>query len=314
MSHPSNGKPADNTKRFADYDAQIAHLISKGLLIDDKPYALRMLRELGYFALISGYRTIFYTDDDRRYKPGTTFKNIVDLYNVDHELRSIFLEYILHIERHLKSIASYAFLSRFGDGQEAYLTAENYSPERPRDVHRLIDLLRSILAARGKYRYIDHYLAARRPVPLWSAINALTMGSMIKFVECAAPPVLHEICSAFPELTAETLPPLLSAVYAIRNCCAHNEWLYDLRLRDPIPDLKLHMLLQIPRDETGYLSGTADLFAGVIALKYLLSAERFVDFKDELIAVLDHYPKENTTFSHDELMGLMGFPEGWREL
>ncbi len=299
-------------KHFADYDAQLAHLKSKGLVIEDEKQCVRTLKEIGYFYLITGYRTIFY-DEAKQYKSGTTFQNIVDLYNLDHQLRSLFLEYTLHIERQLKSISSYAFLSRFGDLQSAYLDPAHYSGGE-REVRRLIDIFKSIIDSGDRYRYIEHYTKTGAHVPLWAAMNALTLGSLIKFIEFADESVKRDIASNFPELTPEMLVKMTKSVYELRNCCAHNEWLYDIRLDSAVPDLKLHMALDIPRNENGYVLGKRDLFSSVISLKYLLPPERFAEFKEEFTAKTNKYPEHKTTFSRAELFSLMGFPEAWAQI
>jgi len=307
-------------KRFADYDGQIEHLLGKGLIIKDKAYAKRMLRETGYFSLISGYRTIFYNDDDRTYKDGTTFENIVSLYDLDHELRSIFLEYSLHVERRIKALAGYAFMSRFGESTEAYLDKTNYNlTGYPREVSRLVSLFQSITSTRGKYRYIDHYTQNHENVPLWATLTALTLGSTIKFVECANPGIQNSILSDFAEMDMPAFLRTLEVVYTVRNCCAHNEWLYNFRQPSPLPPLKLHIRLGIPKIEDDhsaevYVCGQSDMFACVIALKYLLPAGRFKAFFEELAAVLGHYPAESTTFTHTELLELMGFVPNWKEM
>ena len=43
-------------KTFATYEQQIEKLGNDGLLIEDAPYAEEQLRNIGYFALINGYK------------------------------------------------------------------------------------------------------------------------------------------------------------------------------------------------------------------------------------------------------------------
>lgn len=57
--------------------------------------ARHILTKTSYFSLISGYKDIFKNPTTGKYIDGTTFEDIYHLYRFDHELRSIFLKYML---------------------------------------------------------------------------------------------------------------------------------------------------------------------------------------------------------------------------
>ena len=46
-------------RQFYTFEQQINHLKSKGLIIPDKEYAKAMLKQIGYFPLIDGYKQLF---------------------------------------------------------------------------------------------------------------------------------------------------------------------------------------------------------------------------------------------------------------
>ena len=88
-------------KPFLTFDAQISYLENdKNLVIQDHDYAKTMLKQIGYFSLIGGYKAPFKNTTTRKYKDGTRFEDIVALYFFDENLREFFLKYILKIERH----------------------------------------------------------------------------------------------------------------------------------------------------------------------------------------------------------------------
>ena len=64
-----------------------------------------------------------------------------------------------------------------------------------------------------------------------------------------------------------------------RNVCAHGERLYSFTTRDDIPDLPLHQKLNIQKKGQQYLYGKRDLFALMIALRYLLPSSEFGSLK-----------------------------------
>lgn len=96
-----------------------------------------------------------------------------------------------------------------------------------------------------------------------------------------------------------------------RNVCAHNERLYSYRTQIDFPDTKLHEKLGILKKGTQYVYGKRDLFGVVIAFRYLLPKESFLDFKRSLIRLLHTYHKQSSQLAEKELLAAMGFPLNW---
>ena len=70
-------------KPFLTYEEQINNLVErKGMVISNRKYAFEKLEDISYFSLIDGYKNLFYNPMTRRYKPGTTFEDIVALYEL----------------------------------------------------------------------------------------------------------------------------------------------------------------------------------------------------------------------------------------
>lgn len=97
-------------KPFLTFEAQLSYLeTDKNLVIQDHDYAKSMLKRIGYFSLIGGYKVPFKNPTTKKYKDGTRFEDIVALYYFDENLRELFLKYILKIERHIRALLSYHF-------------------------------------------------------------------------------------------------------------------------------------------------------------------------------------------------------------
>lgn len=61
-------------KQFLSYEQQIAKLQKeKQLIISDIAYAEKVLSELSYYSLISGYKDLFKNADSGKYNYGVTF-------------------------------------------------------------------------------------------------------------------------------------------------------------------------------------------------------------------------------------------------
>lgn len=82
------------------YQQQIQKLIGdKGLIILDQGVAQKALEDIGYYALIDGYKVPFYDFAIRKYKNATTFEDILALYYFDEQLRNLVFRYICHFEQ-----------------------------------------------------------------------------------------------------------------------------------------------------------------------------------------------------------------------
>ena len=107
-------------KTFFTYDEQIEKLEKeKQLVISDPEFAKNTLQKLSYFSLIGGYKDLFKHKPSGNYLHGVTFEEITAFYYFDEELRTLFLKYILHVERQLKSMLSYYFCEKYGEQQTA---------------------------------------------------------------------------------------------------------------------------------------------------------------------------------------------------
>ena len=109
-----NGKP------FQTYEELVAKLRDeKGLSVPDPGRAIALLKRHSYFALISGYKSLF-KQPNGQYRPSTTIDDILALFEFDDHLRNLFFQAIQSIEKHIKSLLSYAFVQKYGDSQQAY--------------------------------------------------------------------------------------------------------------------------------------------------------------------------------------------------
>ncbi len=115
-------------KKFSSFSDQVSWISDeKGIKIKDREYAEEMLRQIGYFPLMGGYKHLFRISNTKKYKAGTGFEEIVSLYKFDAELRELFFKYLLQIERQMRSLMSYYFTEMYGAEQKQYLDADNYN-------------------------------------------------------------------------------------------------------------------------------------------------------------------------------------------
>lgn len=304
-------------KPFLSFDDQIDHLENnKNLTISNHDYAKRVLKQIGYFSLVGGYKTPFKNPTTKKYKDGTTLEDIVALYKFDENLRELFLKYILQIERHMRSLLSYYFTDKHGEQQIHYLNSANYTnnPKHAANVARLISTLDTLANRNSDYPYINHQRVTYRNVPLWVLVGAISFGTLSKFYSYITQDLKVKVSKNFDKVNEKQIEQYLSVITKFRNVCAHNERLYSYNTRDDIPDTDIHKKLGIPQKGSQYTYGKHDLFALVIAFRYLLPNEDFKKFKASLSRILKHYIDSTTAMTEIDLYKYMGFPANWKKI
>lgn len=304
-------------KQFFTYEQQLNKLKNeKQLTISNPAYAEEVLEKLGYYSLIGGYKNLFKHASSGKYIYGVTFEEIVSLYYFDEELRTLFLKYILHVERHMKSMMSYYFCEKYGDSQNAYLNKNNYnlSKRNTFEIERLVKSLNKTISLPSNYAYITHHAKVYGNVPLWVAMNALTFGQVSKMYQYAPTDIRTKIAKRFGGISEKQLHQLITIVARCRNVCAHGERLYSFRIRETIPDMPLHKKLNIQQKNGQYTGGKNDLFAVMLALRYLIDNEDFKKFKRNLLHIINNVLKKCPHLSKEQLLNAMGFPENWDKI
>jgi len=306
-----------NQKVFLTYEQQINKLKNeKSLIINDSEYATAILKKISYYSLISGYKQLFKAPATQKYIYGVTFEEIVFFYYFDEQLRSLFFKYILHIEKQMKSMVSYYFCDKYGESQSAYLDIKNYTVTRRNnnDVQRLIKSLQKSISLPSHYSYITHYAKSYGNVPLWVATNAITFGQISKLYQYIPNDIQYKISREFHNVSERQLHQFMRVLTSCRNVCAHGERLFSFTVNETIPDTLLHEKLKIPKRNGQYICGKHDLFGVLIALRYLLSTEEFIQLKNIITKLITSVLKSCPHITKTQLLSLMGFPENWNQI
>ena len=303
-------------KPFLTYEQQLIKLRDeKHIVIADEAGTLCKLQQVGYYSLVSGYKHLFRLPAQKIYKDGTAFEELVSLYEFDEALRELFLHYLLHIERHVRSLLSYYFTEKYGEAQSAYLlkTNYNYVQKHQQGIDRLVHELQK-LTLTTQHSYIAYQQNTYHNVPLWVLVNALTFGTLSKMYFFFPFDLQSKVSKNFAHVNEKQLGQFLAVMTKFRNVCAHNERLFSYRSKDAIPDMELHAKLGIPKGRGLYQCGKNDLFAVVIAFRYLLPKQEFLVFKRALTTQIDNFLKSTTHISEEELLHAMGFPANWKKI
>lgn len=239
------------------------------------------------------------------------------LYTFDDALRTIILCSILKVEKYIKSLISYSFCETYGEDQQHYLNATkyNYSPSNQSDINDLIGRLSKIVSDPKDYSYIMHQKREHGNIPLWVIMKALTLGSVSKLYSFLPQNIQCKVSIEFEYITENELSRILDLLARIRNVCAHNERLFNYRyIKGAIHDTYIHNYLKIPRPNVQYKYGKQDLFAVIIALKYLLDKNDFANFIDDIHTALEKLLVDTKQLQRSQMYRYMGFPANWMEI
>lgn len=301
-------------KIFKTLDEQIDILRNKGLIISDEAKTREILLRENYF-FISGYRHLFTKEKDK-FLSGTTFEELYATFLFDRAIRNTFFKNILVVENNIKSITSYQLSRKYGFKEKDYLNPENFSQDslQSRQVYDVLNKVKRQIRVNGRkhtatFHYIEHY----GYIPFWILVKVLSFGIMAEFYDILKYEDQEDI-SNFYKINPEVLGIYLSLLSNFRNVCAHEDILYDHRTQRVIPDTKYHQLLDIPKDEDGYIYGKNDLFSLVIMMKVLLSKDDFEDMIDEIKREVNRLDMIVNVVPLDTILNRIGFPDNWYDI
>lgn len=305
---------SDMDKPFITYEKMIEKLREDNLSIADEEKTKNLLTKLSYFDLISGYKEPF-KGKDSKFKTYTTIDDIYVLYKFDENLREIIIRYIFKIEKHIKSLISYAFCSKYGNNQSEYLNPTNYEYNNKNEIDKLVKILRNSVEDKSNI-YIKHHIEKYNNVPLWVVMKASTLGCVSKMFSMLDIDMRKSISKNYDNIHYQELTKMLDFLSKVRNISAHNERLFDYRYnKRGIRKTHFHDKLSIPQNKRNeYQKGINDLFAVVIIFKCLLDDSDFKNFCNDIQNNFNSIGEISRFISLEKIYKYMGFPDNWIDI
>ena len=304
-------------KNFKTIEEQIEILKSRGIFINDERKAKELLTENNYYNLINGYKDLFIDKSNKteKYKENVTLEEIYALYNFDSELRINLLRYIFVIERRLDTYVAYEFSKIYGNKE--YLSKSNFDENKNNyyKIANLIDNIKTNMTEQIKIgnKMLNHYIRKYGYVPLWVLIRIMTLGEVSKFYELMKQKDQNAVAKKFG-VREKTLKTYLHNIAIVRNICAHDEKLYDLKLNNAIIKNNIHFNYSLDLQDSKYSNGYKDLFSIIIILKVLLKDSEFKKFYTILINDIEELKENIKSIEVTQILNKMGFPEKYKEL
>ncbi len=302
-------------KIFKTIDEQIEILRSKGMIFEDYDKAREILLRENYFFL-NGYRSPFLMNGTKRFIEGTTFDELYSLFTFDRFFRNIIFKNVLIVENNYKSIYSYVLSKKYGYKEKDYLNVNNFdrSKEKNRQINDLIRKLKRQIRINGyQHQATSHYINNYGYIPMWVGVKVLSFGLMSELFTILKDEDRKEI-SNYYGLNPDKIENYMSILANYRNLCAHEDILFNHETQKCIADTTFHLQLGIPKVDDEYIYGKHDIFALLIILKELLTADDFKMMMNEICYEIDKLSSKLKVIDVKKILFRMGFPENYKQL
>ncbi|MDO4710641.1 MAG: Abi family protein [Peptostreptococcaceae bacterium] len=226
---------------------QIELLETRNLRIENKERAAKKLEFINYYKLKElAYPFAVYSEDGTYRYQNISFDLLIKRYYQDKKLRTNILSCVEKIEVAFKTRMCHLLGERYG--VYGYLTFDKwmnkekyckyYISEKQGDFTKKL----KELVSNNKMRCVlEHFalnpeMKKNAKIPIWMLVESLTFGEVLVWYEWMSNKNREKISNAFSS-TPKELESWLKALKFIRNQCAHNANVIDLRLRTK-PTLK----------------------------------------------------------------------------
>ena len=275
-------------------EEQVENLKSIGLIVDDEEYAKKILNDISYFRLVKAY-SINLKPKNGNYDNKTTFKEIVNLYLFNANLRQIIFPEIEKIEINVRCRMANYFAQQYG--VLGYLKAENFVNE---EYHKeFLEDIEQEIGRNSKAPFVRNFRENYEggQLPMYALVEVFSFGTLSKFYKNMHNKDKKEIAKSFG-VGYTYIESWLESISYVRNICAHYGRLYNAKMS------KTPMLY---KEYTQAGIGNNRVYGVLLCMKHLLKNDSHWNmFVDKIEMLFDKYQSVQ--------IKTMGFPKNWKEL
>lgn len=287
-------------KQPIEISAQLILLKQRGLIIRDEGLALQQLGSISFFRL-ANYWKVFETDKVTPFfVPNTKFDDIISLYNLDKELRSIIFVAIQDIEIALRTRIIHYF--SMAHGAFWFMNASLFNNQSI--FQKCLDSIQTELK-RSKEDFLqEHFVKYNNPSmpPVWKTLEVVSFGTLSKLYQNMGDVEVKKQVAKSVGLPQYTyLESWMRSLAVLRNYCAHHARIWNRR-SPAMPQLPQRLPLAWINTQN---VRPMKLYASLCILLYLeQSITPNSQIKHRLLTLFEDYP--------DVSYKQIGFPQGWQ--
>ncbi len=293
-------------KKILSLSQQLQSYKDAGMVIASDDEVLAALSSIGYYRL-RGYSFHLYDNAKKQYKTGTSFSDILKLYQFDTEMSHLLFSISSAIEVSLRTRLSESLLihgealaiydpTYFDDKQLFWKNAGVLSNEVSRSSDVFI-----------KHNFMNH----DGWIPTWAAVEIMSFGNLSKTIKnlktgngSSAAALLSNY--KYKSLKGNLVTPSMQmfsswthAVTTLRNMCAHNSRIYNRTISTKIQIPQVDMLPQQPKN--------SGLYEVIVAMKCLRPNDKIWNQFVNDIEIL--FSKYKGAFQ----LSRINFPTDWKQ-
>lgn len=279
------------------YEAQLDQLMSRGLTVHDAPRALHYLQHINYYRL-GAYWLPFEADHaTHRFRTGTAFDDVLNLYIFDRELRLLIMDAIERIEVSIRARWAYTMAHRYGP--HCHLDRQLFKPQWRYDA-RLAALRAEV--ERSQETFIQHLRNTyNEPLPpIWALVEVMTFGQLSQWYANTRKRRDRNDVARTYDFDESVLTSFLHHLTTVRNICAHHArlWNREFTIMPKLPKDRPEKL--VPALDSG---GDRRIYNTLTMMLYLMNqVSPGHHWRDRLLNLLTDHRIDPTQ---------MGFPENW---
>jgi abortive infection bacteriophage resistance protein len=206
------------------FDQQMDRLLRRGMAIADRSEALHYLSHLNYYRLAAYWLPFEADHATHRFRPGTGFGMVLDLYLFDRELRLLVMDAIERIEVSVRTQFAYHLSHRYGPHP-------HLDPSVFYDLGRYWDTRAKLETEvrRSREDFIRH-LSAKYDEPLppiWAVVELMSLGQLSKWYGNLKQRRDRKVIAEHYDLDEKYLRSFLHHLSIVRNLCAHHSRLWN---------------------------------------------------------------------------------------
>ena len=285
------------------YKEQVELLQQRGMIIDDVAKAEFYLQHINYYRLTAYWIPFKEDHETHKFRPNTSFDEILALYNFDRELRLLVLDAIERIEVSVRAHWSYQLGHLHGP--HAHLKQELFNSK-----YWINDLskLNQEVERSSKETFIRHYQNNYKEVlpPVWVVSEIMSFDSLSKWYKSIQPKEIRSAIAHIYNLDDAVLESWLNHLSSVRNYCAHHSRIWNREFTRTPTGVKQER----NRVKSQFVNSRKIYNTLIILLYFMDRISPGHSWREKLISVIKN---DTSPITSIDCISAMDFPENWTQ-
>ena len=223
-------------KTATNIDEQIKRLKERGMDIDDDDKARDVLLDIGYYRL--GFYWFPFEKTypnkiarDHHFIDGASFRQAVDLYYLDCEMRNLLAPFLYRIEINLRTFLIYTVSNYYKSRPTWFADSRVVNSGFVKSLSKTYETISNNEAIKRHHQKYPNDIYA----PAWKTLEYMTFGDIITLLYNLKDNALKEkIADHYGIRNMNVFWSYMNTIRIMRNLCAHGHNIFDLNLQKSI--------------------------------------------------------------------------------